>query len=81
MPISKIPVERKICSISSCIAELIHRTNTMNRIYLRNFVVTIKTRTDQWMGFDMQTASPAYDDLVAVPEAIARFPYVRLSMS
>ena len=46
-----------------------------------NHPKTIKTRTDQWMGFDMQTASAAYNDLVAIPEAIARFPYVRLSMS
>jgi len=46
-----------------------------------NHPLTIKTRTNRWMGFDSSREAAVYDAFASVPEAIGRFPYVRLSVS
>jgi len=47
-------------------------------ILRHNHPMTLKRRSNQWMGFDMPMEPPIYD---ATAETIGRFPYVRVSFS
>jgi hypothetical protein len=54
----------------------------------RHHPLTLKSRTNQWMGFDSQIEPATYDEFgeqrntySATQEAIGRFPYVRMSPS